>query len=177
MRIFTKQADSGAPPEAPRWEAYESPFGRGAVLVAAGLPLRVELPGGRIDETASDRRGHWARSLERYFAGERVAFGLDVCACALALGLTDFESAVYAALADVPYGAVISYGGLGAAVGRPHAYRAVGSAMARNTLPVLLPCHRVIRSDGRLGDYGDDPSWKERLLELEGVAVRERRLV
>ena len=55
-----------------------------------------------------------------------------------------------------------------AAAGRPNAYRAAGSAMARNALPVILPCHRVIKNDGRLGFYGDDPAWKERLLALEG---------
>ena len=56
--------------------------------------------------------------------------------------------------------------------GHPNAYRAVGSAMARNALPVILPCHRVVKNDGRLGHYGDDPAWKERLLALEGVRRR-----
>ena len=84
---------------------------------------------------------------------------------------------MYRALARVPYGSAVSYRELAAAAGRPNAYRAVGSAMARNRLPVILPCHRVVRNDGRLGQYGDDPAWKERLLTLEGVAVAGGRLV
>ena len=73
----------------------------------------------------------------------------------------------------MPYGTAVSYRELAAAAGRPNAYRAVGSAMARNLLPVILPCHRVVRNDGRLGQYGDDPAWKERLLTLEGVPSGE----
>ena len=111
-----------------------------------------------------------------YFAGERVSFDLDVDAYAAAHGFTDFERDVYRALARVPYGEVVSYRDLAREAGRPNAYRAVGSAMARNALPVILPCHRVIKNDGRLGFYGDDPAWKERLLALEGVRVVEGRV-
>jgi methylated-DNA-[protein]-cysteine S-methyltransferase len=76
---------------------------------------------------------------------------------------------VYAALAAVPYGRAVSYRDLAHAAGRPNAYRAVGTAMSHNALPVILPCHRVIKNDGTPGLYGDDPTWKLRLLELEGV--------
>ena len=128
---------------------------------------------------ASRRAGatsHWTAELERYFAGEPVSFALDVDAYAAAHGFTDFERDVYRALAQVPYGEAASYRDLATAAGRPNAYRAVGSAMARNALPVILPCHRVIKNDGRLGFYGDDPAWKERLLALEGVRVVEGRV-
>ncbi len=77
----------------------------------------------------------------------------------------------------MPYGEVAELPRPGRArPGGPNAYRAVGSAMARNALPVILPCHRVIKNDGRLGFYGDDPAWKERLLALEGVSVHEGRV-
>ncbi len=147
----------------------------GRLLVAGDLPLEAELP----DPDAAAPSGPARRAagrclLERYFAGERVAFDLDVDAYAGAYGLTDFERDVYRALARVPYGTAVSYRELAAAAGRPSAYRAAGSAMARNLLPVILPCHRVVRNDGRLGQYGDDPAWKERLLRLEGVPVAER---
>ena len=115
-------------------------------------------------------------ALEKYFAGEPVRFDLDVDAYAAVHGFTDFERDVYRALARVPYGEVASYRDLAREAGRPNAYRAVGSAMARNALPVILPCHRVIKNDGRLGFYGDDPAWKERLLALEGVSVHEGRV-
>ena len=89
---------------------------------------------------------------------------------------TDFEREVYRALAAVPYGTALSYRDLAHAAGHPNAYRAAGSVMARNELPVILPCHRVVRNDGRLGYYGDDPAWKARLLRLEGVSVDGDRL-
>ena len=105
-----------------------------------------------------------------------MTFALDVDAYGEAHGFTGFELAVYRALAEVPYGRAVSYRDLAVAAGRPNAYRAVGSAMARNALPVILPCHRVIKNDGRLGSYGDDPAWKQRLLALEGVRVVEGRV-
>ena len=113
----------------------------------------------------------WRRLLERYFAGQRVTFELDAAAFAAARRCTRFSAAVYAALATVPYGEVVSYRDLAVLAGHPSAYRAVGSAMARNPLPVILPCHRVIKNDGVCGRYGADSSWKPRLLALEGRSV------
>jgi methylated-DNA-[protein]-cysteine S-methyltransferase len=158
-------------------EVYVCPLGVGHVLLAGELPLALELP----DREAWAPPGYcagsrWVLALEKYFAGERVSFDLDVDAYAAAHGFTDFERDVYRALARVPYGEAVSYRDLAREAGRPNAYRAVGSAMARNALPVILPCHRVIKNDGRLGSYGDDPAWKERLLALEGVRVVEGRV-
>jgi O-6-methylguanine DNA methyltransferase len=158
-------------------EAFVCALGVGHVLLAGRLPIALELPA-PAGSPLPVRRGtsHWIAELERYFAGEPVTFSLDVDAYAGAHGFTDFERDVYRALARVPYGRVASYRDLATAAGRPNAYRAVGSAMARNHLPVILPCHRVIKNDGRLGSYGDDPAWKERLLALEGVPVVEGRI-
>ena len=158
-------------------EVYVCELGVGHVMLAGDLPIALELPRPTASRQAG-RRGtsHWTADLERYFAGEPVSFALDVDAHAVAHGFTDFERDVYRALAAVPYGQAVSYRDLATSAGRPNAYRVVGSAMARNALPVILPCHRVIRNDGRLGQYGDDPAWKERLLALEGVRVVEGRL-
>jgi methylated-DNA-[protein]-cysteine S-methyltransferase len=158
-------------------EVYVCSLGVGHLLLAGDLPLALELP----DREAWSPPGYcagsrWVLRLEKYFAGERVSFELDVDAYAAAHGFTDFERDVYRALARVPYGEAVSYRDLAREAGRPNAYRAVGSAMARNALPVILPCHRVIKNDGRLGLYGDDPAWKERLLALEGVRVVEGRV-
>ena len=177
MRTFTKRAERFGGLGAVAEETYVCALGVGRILVAGDLPLEAELPDPDAEApSGSASSSRWARSLERYFAGERVAFDLDVDAYAAAHGLTDFERDVYRALARVPYGTAVSYRELAAAAGRPLAYRAVGSTMARNLLPVILPCHRVVRNDGRLGQYGDDPAWKERLLKLEGVTVTEGRL-
>lgn len=175
MRIFTKPAERFPALGPISEEFYISNLGVGTVLVAGDLPLELELPDAAV-APRSCPSSRWTHLLERYFAGERVAFDLDVDAFADAHGFTDFERDVYRALALVPYGTAVSYRELAAAAGRPNAYRAVGSAMARNRLPLILPCHRVVRNDGRLGRYGDDPAWKERLLKLEGVLILEGRL-
>ena len=158
-------------------EHFVCELGVGHLLLAGELPIALELPRpARAMRHAGHGTSAWTAGLERYFAGERVSFDLDVDAYGAVHGFTDFELAVYKALAKVPYGEALSYRDLALAAGRPNAYRAVGSAMARNALPVILPCHRVVRNDGRLGEYGDDPAWKERLLLLEGVAVADGRL-
>jgi methylated-DNA-[protein]-cysteine S-methyltransferase len=174
MRTFTKQAEV-MPSVAPdREECYETRWGVGRLLLAGDMPLEHDLP----DQTRRAPVGEgappseWCRLLERYFAGETVAFALDVTRYARVYGCTTFETAVLRALAAVPYGHPVSYRDLAVAAGYPNAYRAVGSVMARNRLPVVLPCHRVIKNDGRLGDYGDDPMWKARLLALEGYVPR-----
>ena len=173
MRSSTKPAEA-----APAlWEeTYATRFGVGRLLLAGDLPVEHDLPDAARAELGGAPPSRWARALEAYFAGERVTFDLDVGGWAEAAGCTTFETAVYEALAAVPYGEAVSYRDLAVLAGHPNAYRAVGSTMARNPLPVLLPCHRVIRSDGHLGQYGDDPAWKVRLLELEGAGVEDARL-
>ncbi len=158
-------------------EGFVCELGVGSLLLAGGLPIALELPAPtRSMRQARRGESQWTVDIERYFAGEPVTFKLDADAYASIHGFTAFERAVYGALAQVPYGEVASYRDLAAAAGHPNAYRAVGSAMARNALPVILPCHRVIKNDGRIGSYGDDPAWKERLLALEGVRVAEGRI-
>jgi methylated-DNA-[protein]-cysteine S-methyltransferase len=103
-----------------------------------------------------------ARQLDEYFAGSRRAFSLD-----FELEGTDFQRRVWMALADIPYGETVSYGELAREVGHPNAYRAVGSANGANPLPIVLPCHRVIASDGSLGGYGGGLPTKQALLDLE----------
>jgi methylated-DNA-[protein]-cysteine S-methyltransferase len=103
-----------------------------------------------------------ARQLDEYFAGSRRTFSLD-----FELEGTDFQRRVWLALAEIPYGETISYGELARAVGHPNAYRAVGSANGANPLAIILPCHRVIASDGSLGGYGGGLATKQTLLDLE----------
>lgn len=160
-------------------ESYTTGFGVGKLVLYDGMPVRHDLPSaGRDALPPAPDRSPWAARLERYFDGEPGGFAdLDVAAYAAYARLTAFEADVLAAVARVPYGSVVSYGQLAAAAGHPGAHRAVGSVMARNEIPVLLPCHRVVLADGRLGRYGDDPAWKRRLLELEGVVVSDDRLV
>ncbi|WP_246257529.1 methylated-DNA--[protein]-cysteine S-methyltransferase [Amycolatopsis anabasis] len=86
-------------------------------------------------------------------------------------GLTDFERDVLTATRRIPAGQTRPYGWVAREIGRPRAVRAVGSALGRNPVPVLIPCHRVTRADGALGEYVFGPATKERLLRTENVDV------
>ena len=172
--------------------SYRTAWGIGWVYVRDGLLIAVDLPGeGPAAESheppqASDggpegvpttpgpkdarALAWWAASLEAYFAGEGVQWiPSDVPLGALGLGT--FEQRVYEALLSVPAGETVGYGELAEMAGYPRAARAVGNAMAANPIPIVVPCHRVIRSDGSLGRYGNDPTWKARLLDHERRAV------
>lgn len=105
-----------------------------------------------------------ARQLSGYFEGERRAFELPLDFSRL----PPFQHRVLTALLQVPYGEVVSYGELAALAGYPGAARAVGGAMRGNPLPIVVPCHRVLLSSGKLGGFGGRPDLKRRLLELEG---------
>ena len=154
---------------------YGTPLGYGRVEVDGDLPVAVDLPDPAVEPPAGAAvdAGRWAALLSRYFSGEPIEFPLDVEAYVDHLGCTDFEADVVRALARVPYGTAVSYRDLAREAGHPTAWRATGTVMARNELPIILPCHRITRSDGTLGFYGTDPAWKRRLLELEGVLLPE----
>jgi methylated-DNA-[protein]-cysteine S-methyltransferase len=131
-----------------------------AVLVelARQVSPRVLRAPARLDEAS--------RQLEGYFAGRRTAFQLP-----LDLRLsTGFRRGVLEHLAEIGYGRTESYAQVAAATGSPKAVRAVGSACATNPLPVVLPCHRVVRSDGSSGGYAGGPEAKLALLRLERAA-------
>ncbi len=125
--------------------------------------LRAESKAVRFEDSARALRPY-VRELEQYFAGARreFAFTLD-------LRGTDFQLACWRALLAIPYGETRSYGDIARAVGRPQGFRAVGMANNRNPVAIVVPCHRVIASDGTLCGYGGGLDVKRRLLELEGA--------
>jgi len=156
-----------------REELYSTDFGVGKLTLEGDLPVGHELPDPRRSLPDAESSDPWCDLLRRYFAGECVDWPFDLERYAAWANLTVFEADVLRALARVAYGRTVSYRDLAVASGRPLAFRAVGSVMARNQLPVILPCHRVIYSDGSLGPYGDDPAWKRRLLHVEGAPVAD----
>jgi O-6-methylguanine DNA methyltransferase len=97
-----------------------------------------------------------------YLGGKREEFRLE-----LDLRATGFQIRVYAALLEIPYGEVRSYGEIAEAIGAPGAARAVGAAVGANPLPLVLPCHRVVAARGKLGGFAGGLALKERLLALE----------
>jgi len=102
--------------------------------------------------------------LQDYFAGTRREFDLP-----LAPQGTPFQCAAWMALASIPYGQTISYAEQAARIGKPAAVRAIGAANGRNPISIVLPCHRVIGTNGALTGYGGGLPVKEFLLRLEGV--------
>jgi len=151
------------------YQYMKSPVGK--LLVAGnekGLHLINFPKNGKPDLPESD----WVQNpeplqkalhqLEAYFAGTLKTFSIDVC-----LGVTPFQKKVLTTLRRVPYGETISYGELAEKIGTPKASRAVGQANAKNPIPIVIPCHRVIGSNGKLTGFGGGIAVKKALLDLE----------
>ena len=132
-------------------EGHDEVLARLAGLVS---PRVLRAPA-RLDPTA--------RQIDEYFAKRRTVFEVPVD-LRLAEG---FRRSVIDHLRDIGYGHRESYATVAAAIGHPRAVRAVGTACARNPLPVVIPCHRVVRSDGSTGQYAGGPLAKSALLDLE----------
>jgi len=115
-------------------------------------------------EDSSDVLQPYVVELEEYFAGKRREFTFP-----LDLRGTDFQKACWQALLAIPYGETRTYADIARAVGKPNAFRAVGMANNRNPVAIVVPCHRVIASDGTLCGYGGGLDVKRKLLELEGA--------
>ena len=106
------------------------------------------------------------RQLDDYFAGRRTAFELPLDL----QGGTPFQQSVWRALLDIPPGRRTSYGALSQRIGRPAAVRAVGAAVGRNPISIVVPCHRVVGTDGSLTGYAGGIERKSALLRLEGAS-------
>ncbi len=107
------------------------------------------------------------RQLDEYFAGKRSDFDLPLDLH----GGTAFQQSVWAALLKIPSGATTSYGDLSGRIGKPSAVRAVGAAVGRNPVSIVVPCHRVLGSDGSLTGYAGGLERKSALLQLEGALI------
>jgi methylated-DNA-[protein]-cysteine S-methyltransferase len=148
----------------------DTPIGPLALTAGPGGLVRIDfgpIPGCLDPGPGPEADAHLQRAvteLEEYFAGERRRFTVVLDRSAR----KGFRGEVLGALEQVPYGEVVTYGELAADAGRPGAARAVGTAMATNPLPIVVPCHRVVAAGGALGGYGPGVATKVQLLELEG---------
>jgi methylated-DNA-[protein]-cysteine S-methyltransferase len=149
---------------------YDTPIGRlvlecgGDVLIGIWLPNERRHVRNDADDIPPVLK-ETASQLDEYFAGERTDFDVP-----MELDGTDFQREVWSELTRIPYGETISYGELARRVGRPSAPRAVGQANGRNPVPVIVPCHRVLASNG-IGGYGGGLKVKRQLLAVEGVTA------
>ncbi len=135
-------------------EDRESAFER---LAAQVSPRIIEAPA-RVDRAR--------RELDEYFAGRRRAFDLDID---MALAHGPFYRRVLDELLTIDFGETLTYGEIAARAGNARAVRAAGTACGTNPIPIVVPCHRVVRSGGEIGNYGGGPEMKRFLLELEGA--------
>jgi methylated-DNA-[protein]-cysteine S-methyltransferase len=141
-----------------------TPVGRLEIVTRDGR-LR-ELSFTTAKPTRAAAYGPLGSDLTRYLSGESTDFA-DV---ALDLdGATPFERCVYEATKRVPFGKVATYGQIARAIGKPKASRAVGQALGKNPIAIVIPCHRIISSDGGLGGFSAGLPYKRKLLRLEGV--------
>jgi methylated-DNA-[protein]-cysteine S-methyltransferase len=160
------------------YDLTDSPVGELLLAVSERGLCRIAFrPDAALDELAADigvrvlrvprRLDRVRRELDEYFAGRRRDFDLETDLSPVPA----FHRDALGELARVPYGQVTTYGALAAKIGRPRAARAVGGAMNRNPIPIVLPCHRVVGSTGSLVGYGGGLDRKELLLRLEGALL------
>lgn len=149
------------------------------VIEVAAPGVRLSGGGQSLDE-APRMVVELAARMRSYFSGVQVDGFLDpqVVTRALELnGIRGFSLRVLTTMMEIPYGEVVSYGELAGECGSPGASRAVGTVCAHNPLPIVIPCHRVVRAGGQIGQYGGlGPEGKLRLLRLERIPVDEDRM-
>jgi O-6-methylguanine DNA methyltransferase len=133
--------------------------------------LSRAVPGARREEAFAPNRDA-VRQLLEYLGGKRTTFDVP-----LDLRGTPFQRAVWDALLAIPYGETRSYAEVARAVRKPDAVRAVGTANGSNPVPIIVPCHRVIQSGGKLGGYGGGLDLKRRLLAMEQSAPHRGALL
>ena len=162
-------ADQYAPVATPLGRAFVAWNGRGVSWISAAEPGDFEAAfSGRVGRPLRPADGlpeRLARAIERRLSGDRRArVPLDL------RGHSPFEIAVWTKALEIPRGEVRPYAWIAAEIGRPRAVRAVGTALAHNPVPLVVPCHRVVRSDGKLGQYSmGGPDAKRRVLGAEGL--------
>ena len=163
------------------WKSPISPLGlvmRGSKLSRirfgadpADFPFEVERTYGTSGGEDPEAFRETQQQLEEYFAGKRLIFRLPLD---MDQG-TPFQRRVWKALRDIPYGQTASYKDIAGSIGQPSATRAVGTANGMNPLPVVIPCHRVVASDGTLGGFTGGLDIKKKLLKLEAeTRIRAR---
>ncbi len=146
----------------------DTPIGRLCLLSNGAQLVKIEFEGSYSTNDAIELSdvvlAACAAQLTAYFAGKRRRFELPLAAQG-----TPFQQSVWDALADIPYGELRSYRDIARSIGNPAAVRAVGAANGRNPLPIVVPCHRVIGSNGTLTGFAGGLEVKKYLLELEGA--------
>jgi methylated-DNA-[protein]-cysteine S-methyltransferase len=134
--------------------------------------IKKEFPG--VIANPKKMPGKAATQIAAFYSGSKIKFDLSVLNLKK---LSGFSAKVLKESCKIPYGKVATYSGLAVKAGSPRAARAVGTAMANNPFPLIIPCHRVVRSDGTLGGFGGGLKMKKELLQREGVTFDKKTKV
>jgi methylated-DNA-[protein]-cysteine S-methyltransferase len=162
------------------YATLDTPLGKALVAATPRGLVRLALPNEDLDRAVADlaagvsprvleypaRLDQARRQLDEYFEHRRDHFELPLD---WRLSHPGFYRRVLRATSGVPFGEVITYGDAAARAGNPRAFRAAGTALGSNPIPIVVPCHRVIRAGGEIGNYGGGPDMKRFLLRLEGA--------
>jgi methylated-DNA-[protein]-cysteine S-methyltransferase len=155
------------------YDIFSSPLGQITAASNGGAIIALHIEGDRyfagipsdwVHDSSNALLVRLKRELAEYFAGTRTRFDVPI-----AFSGTEFQQSVWNALQTIAPSETTTYGALAAKIGRPKAVRAVGTAVGRNPLCVVVPCHRVLASDGSLGGYVAGLERKQQLLTLEGA--------
>lgn len=158
------------------YTTYNTDHGVGSVVASERGICRVILPQRNrraavrealadFPDAQPDRRLSGARAIKRYFEGDPLPDDVPIDLSAV----PKFHRDVYRMTQAIPHGETRSYKWVASCLGKVTAVRAVGTALARNPVPLVVPCHRVVSSDGTLGGWSGPTGWKERLLKIEGA--------
>jgi methylated-DNA-[protein]-cysteine S-methyltransferase len=162
--------------EVPRFvRRMNTPIGRieiesdGEAITSLSIETGGHLPSDGVPESPIPLLERAVEQLDEYFRGERTSFDLPIVTNG-----SPFQQAVWREIAEIGFGSTRSYGTLGLATGRATAGRAVGGAVGANPIPIIVPCHRVLASNGRITGYsgGDGIPTKQWLLDHEGITHR-----
>lgn len=148
----------------------DSPFGPLRITVTDRGLSQLHFLGDATPTVDTPLIGHIADEMTAYFSGQLHTFAVPVDLTSV----SDFTRKVLEATAEIPYGETVSYGEIAARIGIPGATQAVGNALGANPVPIVIPCHRVIRSDGSMGWFTGGPHIKRALLHLEGKSFPEQ---
>lgn len=141
---------------------FESPMGRLYIGEERGFITDISFDELDWERRKTDLILKTMKQLEEYFNNGRTEFDIPI-----KLNGTDFQNKVYDCIRETSYGSTISYGDIAIAIGSPRAYRAVGNALNKNPILIVIPCHRVVKSDGKIGGFREGLKNKNFLLELE----------
>jgi len=154
------------------FDTFQSPLGILYLVFYKGALAGISFEGEKPHYPRGMAPESFKKQLNDYFDGRLREFNQNI----VFLQGTDFEKRVWLSLKEIPYGETRTYKWLAGRIGKPNAFRAVGQALSKNPLPIVLPCHRIIESGGSIGGYSSGVNIKRRLLDMEyyNMAVEQR---